>query len=162
MLAAAAALTFATAAHAQTTFDPATGEGFLAKGDVQLTLGWNNKALQDGAASLSVTYEGVVVTEVTWTCTNSNNETTQERERTTTTAVQGVVDSTARLRNQITGFNLIGFDGTATTSSSTEGPQANSCPNGPWSLTTPAGDAQFVSSTGGLLVNGAPLMTSGL
>jgi hypothetical protein len=159
MLAAAALAVVSTTAHASTTFDPATGTGFLAKGDVQLTLGWNNRALQNGADSLVVTYVGETVTERTWICTNSNNENTQERDRTTTTSIQGVVDAVARERNQITGFILSGYEGPATTTSTTEGNPLNSCPSGPWSLTTPAGDPVPVGSpTGGLRVNNEDLL----
>jgi hypothetical protein len=98
-----------------------------------------------------------VVTERTWICTNSNNQSTQERERTTTTSIQGVLESVARERNQITGFTLSGYDGTPTSSSTTAGNQLNSCPGGPWTLTTPAGDPEVISSTSALTVNDVPL-----
>ena len=42
VLAAIAALAVSTAALATVTFDPATGIGFVGKGDVQLAFGWNN------------------------------------------------------------------------------------------------------------------------
>jgi hypothetical protein len=160
--AAAAAAGFALvlsagSALAAVTFDPATGTGFVGKGDVQLALGYNNKQLQDNADSLVFAYVGEVVTEVSWVCTNSNNENLQERARTTTTSVEGVVDAVARERNQITGFNLNGYDGTVEKSETTEGPAVNSCPSGPWTLTSPAGDPEEVSSTGGLTVNGVAL-----
>jgi hypothetical protein len=140
-------------AAAAVTFDATTGTGFVGKGDVQLVFGWNNKALQDSAASVQFRANSVTVTEVSWICTNSNNENTQERERTTTTSLAGVVSSIARERNQITGFNLTGYSGTPTSSSTTEGNQLNSCPSGPWSLTTPAGDPEVISSTSGLEVS---------
>jgi hypothetical protein len=141
-----AALTVTGSALAAVTFDPATGTGFVGKGDVQLVYGWNNKALQDNAGAVQFRASSEVVTERSWTCTNANNESTQERDRTTTTETQGVVSSIARERNQITGFNLTGYSGTPTESSSTEGPPVNSCPSGPWSLTSPAGDPTVVSS----------------
>jgi hypothetical protein len=155
--AAGAVALFATTAYAAWTFDPATGTGFVGKGDVQLALGYNNKQLQDNAGSLVFTYESEVVTEVSWICTNSNNENTQERERTTTTTESGVANAVARERNQITGFNLTGFTSSTPVESTTEGNQLNSCPSGPWSLTTPAGAPVVVSSEGGLMVNGVPL-----
>jgi hypothetical protein len=149
-----------TVAFAAVTFDPATGQGFAGKGDVQLALGFNNKQLQDQAASLVFTYEGVeeTVTEVTWGCTNSNNENLQERARTTTTSSSrsDVVSAVAREKNQITGFNLNGYRALNTVSSSTtEGPAVNSCPSGPWILTDPAGAPDVISSTstGGLYVD---------
>lgn len=147
----------ASPAMAAVTFDAATGAGFVGKGDVQLALGWNNKQLQDRAESLEFTYESTVVTEVIWICTNSNNQHTQERERTTTTMISGVVEDVAHERNQITGFNLNGFESSNPGTPTTEGNPLNSCPNGPWTLTTQAGAPEVVSSTGGLYVNGVLL-----
>jgi hypothetical protein len=144
----------ASAVSAAVTFDAETGTGFVGKGDVQLAFGWNNKALQDNANSVQFQAESVVVTEVSWICTNSNNQNTQERERTTTISIQGVVSAAARERNQVTGFTLTGYSGTPTESSEVDGPAVDSCPSGPWSLTTPAGDPEVVStSEGGLQVS---------
>ncbi|MCW5979048.1 MAG: hypothetical protein KIT09_13285 [Bryobacteraceae bacterium] len=141
-------------AFAAVTFDPESGEGFVGKGDVQLVFGWNNAQLQANANSVEFRANTTVVSEVSWTCTNSNNQNEQIRERTTTTSIQGVVDSIARLKNQITGFNLEGYDpDNSTESSQTDGPALNSCPSGPWSLTTPAGDPEVVSSTSALQVS---------
>jgi hypothetical protein len=150
---AAAALSIATAALGAVTFDATTGTGFVGKGDVQLVYGWNNKALQDNAGSVQFQASSEVVSEVSWICTNPNNENTQERARTTTTTVEGVVSSVARERNQITGFNLTGYSGTTTESSTTEGNPLNSCPSGPWTLTTPAGDPEVVSESSRLQVS---------
>jgi hypothetical protein len=141
------ALSMATVALGAVTFDPATGTGFVGKGDVQLIFGWNNKALQDNAASVQFRASTEEVTEVSWECTNANNENIQERARTTTTTTQGVVSNIARVKNQITGFNLTGYSAGSTSTSETEGPPLNSCPSGPWSLTTPAGDPEVVSSS---------------
>lgn len=144
-------------ASALVTFDPATGSGFVGKGDVQLALNYNNKQLNDNASSLKFTYEGITVSETSWVCTNPKNENIQERERTTTTETAGVVSAIARdNKKQITGFNLDGFLGTPTGGITTEGNKLDSCPTG-WSLTTPAGDPVEVSSTGGLFVNGVAL-----
>jgi hypothetical protein len=137
--------------------DYSTGVGFVGKGDVQLALGLNNKQLQDQAASLEFTFNSEVVSEVSWTCTNSNNENTKVRERTTTITTEGIVSSIAREKNQITGFNLNGFTGTPTTSSTSEGNELNSCPGGPWTLTTHAGAPEVISTDGGLKVNGVDL-----
>jgi hypothetical protein len=103
--------------------------------------------LQDNANSVQFRANSEVVTEVSWTCTNEKNENTQDRERTTTTSIAGVLSSVARERNQITGFNLTGYTGTPTMSSTTEGNPLNSCPSGPWTLTTAAGTPEVVSST---------------
>jgi hypothetical protein len=157
IVASALVLTVIGTAVAAVTFDSATGTGFVGKGDVQLALNMNNKQLQDNAGSLTFAAVTSEVTEVSWTCTNTNNENTQVRERTTTTSVQGVVSSVARERNQITGFNITGYSGSATSGSTTEGNPLNSCPSGPWTLTTPAGDPEVISSTSVLTVNGVPL-----
>jgi hypothetical protein len=144
----------ASSAGAAVTFDPATGSGFVGKGDVQLLFGWNNKSLQDKADSLQFRAATEVVSEVSWICTNTNNENTQEREQATTTTVQGVVSSVARERNQITGFVLTSYAGdVSVTTGSTEGPALNSCPGGPWTLSTPAGEPEIVSTEGGLQVS---------
>lgn len=152
-----AVLMIVTAVFAAVTFDPTTGTGFVGKGDVQLALGYNNKQLQDNADSLQFAAMSTVVTERSWVCTNSNNQNIQERERTTTSTITGVVSKVDRVKNQITGFILNGYSGTPTGSSSTEGAPLNSCPSGPWSLTTPAGDPEVVSSSSVLTVNGVPL-----
>lgn len=142
-VAAVAALGSAGAANAAVTFDPATGEGFVGKGDVQLAFGWNNKALNENAAAVG--FESDVVSEVSWVCTKDNGN-TQERERTTTT--EGLVAHVTRdNKRQITGFTLTGYSGSTTTSS--DGPKLNTCPD-KWELTVPAGDPEIVG--GGLYV----------
>ena len=151
-------LSLVPAANAAVSFNPQTGQGFVGKGDVQTALGWNNAQLQSGAASLQFTATSTVVTEREWTCTNSNNQNEQVRERTTTTTISGVVSQVARERNQITGFNLIGY-GSTSESSTSDGPPLNSCPSGPWSLTQAAGDPVVVSQSGELKVNSVTIAT---
>lgn len=155
----AGALLASSLAGAAVAFDPETGEGFVGKGDVQTAFGWNNKQLQDNLGGVEFSYaaESTVVTEQSWECTNANNDNIQERERTTTTSssTTGVVSSVARVKNQITGVNLSGWSGTPVVvpgATETEGPRVDSCPSGPWTLTTPAGDPEVISdeSTGGL------------
>ncbi len=51
------ALAVPTAALASVTLDPATGKGFVGKGDVQTPFGWNDAALQSKAGGVSFTYE---------------------------------------------------------------------------------------------------------
>lgn len=150
----ATSLALASPAAAAFTFDTETGTGFVGKGDVQYTLGWNNTQLQAGAESVQFASVSEVVTETSWICTNSNNQQQQERERATTTSIAGLVDSIGRDKKQITGFILEGYAGNPSQSSTTEGPAVNTCPNGPWTLTTPAGDPEVVSSTSSLDVSG--------
>jgi hypothetical protein len=129
------------------------GTGFVGKGEVQLVSGLNNQQVQNA----TVSFEAVTttVTEVSWECTNTRNETIQERERTTTTESTAVVSSQARIKNQITGYNLLGF-GSSSSSTTTEGPAVNTCPTN-WVLTSPAGDPVVVDSSSQLYtyVNGA-------
>jgi hypothetical protein len=161
LMAAAAATAFvSTAAWAVVTFDPDIGTGFVGKGDVQLIYGWNNKQLQQNANNVDFRANSLTITEVSWECTNSNNDKVQERERTTTTSVQGILTTVARENSKgkdgpVTGFNLNGYEGgSATTSTSSEGPPLNSCPASPstWYLSTPAGDPMEISSTSALEV----------
>lgn len=53
-------------------------------------------------------------------------ETRQERANVTTTDVTAVVNNAARIKNQITGYNLTGF-GATTTTSVVDGPTPRSC-----------------------------------
>lgn len=140
---------------ATVTFDPATGTGFVGKGDVQLALGYNNKQLQDNANNLVFTYESISVTETTWTCDKDSGPQTQERANTTTRTTQGVVSGVARVNNQITGFNLNGFSGTPTSSTTTSGPSVDSCPSSWTAIDKIVGDP--VVTGGGLQVNGVVL-----
>lgn len=139
------------AASAAITFDAETGTGFVGKGDVQYTFGWNNKQLQDNAASVQVRVNLKETSEVSWECTNANNDKVQERERTTTTTTTGLVTTVGRLKNQITGFNLNGYGVGYSNTTETDGPPLNSCPNanGTWSLTSPAGDPVVTGTSGG-------------
>lgn len=139
------------------------GVGFVGKGDIQLIYDWNNKALQDcvgiagSSGCLSFRMASTSVTESTWTCTRDASTQRQERARTTTIATQALVAATARVRNQVTGFNLNGFDpnSPATTTTTTDGPALNSCPTfwSPSNLVTttlPGGDPVLeISNDGG-------------
>jgi hypothetical protein len=122
-LALAAMLVASTAAIAAVTFNPETGEGFVGKGDVQTALGLNNAQLQNA----QITFRALKVTEHTWTCDRDGGPQTQERA--TETTAQQLVSSTARVKNQITGFNLIEYSG-AEQEVSRDGPPVGSCPTG--------------------------------
>src|SRR5215212_6865659 len=109
-------------ALAVVTFDPATGMGFVGKGDVQLAFGWNNQQLQTNAGSVTFRALTETVEDSTWTCDRDAGPQIQERTRTRRAAIQSVVGSIARERNQINGFNLIGYSGTPTETTSSDGP----------------------------------------
>lgn len=151
--AAAATAMISTAAFAAVTFDPATGTGFVGKGDVQLAYGWNNKGLQDNHTNVSFSYNST--TETTWTCTKlvtQGNGVTHENVnvRSSETSTQGLVSHIARERNQITGFNITAFNGAVTTT--TDGPAAGSCPANPSGFVYDD-NAETESSGGGLMVH---------
>jgi hypothetical protein len=114
---------------AAVTFDSGTGTGFVGKGDLQLLYGWNNKGLQDNAASVQFRASSATVTETTWTCDRDAGPQTQERANTTTTTTQGIVSSIARERNQITGFILNGYNGAPQVTEEHDGPAIGSCPS---------------------------------
>jgi hypothetical protein len=138
IVASALVLTVVGTAVAAVTFNAETGFGFAGKGDVQMTLNWNNKQLQDNATSVRIRATTVSGTEQSWTC-EKDNENTQVRNRTSETNVSGVFTVVARERNQITGFHLNGYTNRSSSGLVTEGPALNSCPTF-WTLTVPAGD----------------------
>ena len=121
--AAVAAATISTAALALVTFDPATGTGFVGKGDVQLAFGWNNKQLQDNAGGVGFVYNQT--TSYTGVCTwttgeGTRGERTHNVDHTTSTAVLSTIGYEARKNSSgkdgsITGFFLIGNGATTTT-----------------------------------------------
>lgn len=121
--AAVAAATISSAALALVTFDPATGTGFVGKGDVQLAYGWNNKQLQDNAGGVGFVYDQT--TSYTAVCTwttgeGTRGERTHNVDHNTSTAVLSSVAYEARKNSNgkdgsITGFFLNGFGATTTT-----------------------------------------------
>ena len=128
-LALVAMLVAAGAAFAAYTFDPATGTGFVGKGDVQLIYGYNNQQLQTNASKID--FRAITTSETSWTCSrpaptpqDPNREITQQRNNTTT--AQGLATTVARDNSKgkngpVTGFNLIGYDSPPTVISS-DGP----------------------------------------
>lgn len=116
-----------TVALAAVTFDPATGTGFVGKGDVQLAFDWNNAALQANAGSVTFTYGLKTTFNVTceWeTFTNSSGNGQKESKTIEHVETEGfnintriTVGSASRLNPQgaVTGFNLTGIGGIAPT-----------------------------------------------
>lgn len=155
LYAAAAATAFvASAASAAVIFDETTGTGFVGKGDVQLALGLNNAGLQ-ALGNPTFTYESV--TENSWDCVKivvTGNGSIREivQERNNMRGVSGLVSSIARVKNQITGYNLSGY---SSTSHTTDGPATGSCPNDNSEFVE--GSVQSLTIGGGLSVNGVPL-----
>lgn len=109
------AATFTAAVLAAVTFDPTTGKGFVGKGDVQLAFGWSNAQLQSNAKGVAFAFNQHE--QYTGTCTFSvitGGVRNQEIRSVTSTRVKNVnlageVAYDTRMRNQITGFNLTGY-----------------------------------------------------
>ena len=151
-LALLAMLVAAGAVFAAYTFDPATGKGFVGKGDVQLIYGWNNTQLQNNAKL--VDFRTSTTSETSWTCSRpapTPNDPTREitQQRHTTTTTQGLATTVARETSKgkdgpVTGFNLTGYDAPPTVT--TDGPEIGSCPATPSGFTYDEGSE--VTTTG--------------
>lgn len=142
---------FASAvAFASVTFDPATGTGFVGKGDVQLAFGWNNQALQQNASGLTFSYlaEEHYKFDCTFTVEVGKDKVREPRtqNRGKESSVDANVAFDARRSNQITGFNLTGFGAVTTTGEAPE--NGGSCPGGQFNDGV-ISNVELVSSTGG-------------
>jgi hypothetical protein len=159
-VAVAATMILAVGAFAAVTFDPATGTGFVGKGDVQLVYGWNNKQLQDNASTVDFRVSSESITS--WTCSKPNPGNPDQPDivnlRSSTVTTQGLVTNVARETSKgkngpITGFNLTGYDGSTTTT--TTGDALGSCPAVPSGFThdgneqTSGGGSSFEVTTDG-------------
>lgn len=148
----------AVPATAAVTFDPATGTGFVGKGDVQIVFSWSNKALQDNASKVDFRVNSV--TETSWTCSKEvvqGNGVVRDivQERSTSSTTQGLVTSVARENSKgkdgaVTGFFLTGYEGGASVSV-TDGPAVGSCPANPSGFVYD-GNAETTETGGGLEV----------
>ncbi len=136
------------------TFDPATGMGFVGKGDVQLAFGWNDAVLQANAGAVTFTYNSTDTYEAvcTWvTGEGTRGEKTHNVTFNKSTVVTSTIAYGMRTNSQgkVTGFNLNGL-GTVTTDGvvpEVGGACLGEGANGTYSSVTPTG------STGGLYVN---------
>jgi hypothetical protein len=120
-----ACLAGAYAVFAIVTFDPASGKGFVGKGDVQLAMGWNNAQLQANAHSVAFNYvvrEVYAVTEV-FATGNPDNPWSLNVHEIAITMVYGIRSSVdadprqVRGQKQFTGFNLFGYTGVSVSGS---------------------------------------------
>ncbi|PWI15537.1 hypothetical protein DI272_16160 [Streptomyces sp. Act143] len=116
---AAAAVALATGpALAAVTFDPATGTGFVGKGDVQTAFGWNNKQLQTNAPGVTFAYDATTHYSAVceWiTGAGTKGQKTHDITLNRHTGVSNTVAYDPRVQTQITGFTLTGFGSTSTT-----------------------------------------------
>lgn len=145
--------TFATAAMAAVTLD-VNGNGFVGKGDVQLAFGWNNAALQSKAADVTFSYnsQDIYDVECYWeTETGKGKVIVHDINVPKHVNINATVNFDARIKTQITGFNLNGFGDINVTG--TVPVVGDTCPGN--NLGTIIGVTQ-TGSTGGLYVNYGP------
>ena len=92
-------------AFGSVTFDPATGKGFVGKGDVQNVLGWNNATLQQKASSAVFTYVKTDTYEVVnaWATGNVNNPVSLNYHQITVTTMAVVTSSVNADPRQVNG-----------------------------------------------------------
>ena len=128
------------------------GTGFVGKGDVQLIYGWNNAQLQNNASLVRFQVSQSTTTEYSWQCLNGGGNDVNKSDSTTTTT-QGVVDSIARVKNQITGFNLNGYSGEPVVTTVPSGPARDACGNGQAFVDGSDDGGTITASSGGLQVS---------
>lgn len=161
-----AALAIPAAGIASVAVD-ANGVGFVGKGDVQTALGGlNNARIQAKDFTVTFTQKSTTQQSFDWTCVKTTvtgngtvRETRQERANVTTTDVTAVISNEARVKNQITGFNLTGF-GDTTTTSVVDGPAPLSCPDASSGFELDREsvvEGAPIVTAGSLFVNGVPL-----
>jgi hypothetical protein len=125
-LAACTAVT--VAAYAAVTFSPATGIGFVGKGDLQTPWGWNDAKLQGCASGISFYYAASQTASYAAVCVFTTGDGTPgqkthyvEHNVNKVSAVNSNVTHEARKNHEgkITGFNLTGLESTTTIASGT-------------------------------------------
>ncbi len=115
---------------AEIIFDPANGRGFVGKGDVQETCGWNNQQLQMHASGVkftadhSETYEYICE----WTTGNEKNRKVHQQHKRTSYHITSNIAFEARNKKQISGFNLTGYGESVVTGSSELPNVGDRCP----------------------------------
>jgi hypothetical protein len=103
-----------TGASASVTYDTTTGFGTVGKGDVQLTLGYNNTQMQANATSLVFTQESVDTYDVVveWYTGSIKNQKHHIITQHKTTTLNDYVSYDLKVKKQVVGFNLTGIDST--------------------------------------------------
>lgn len=101
----------ATSALAAVTFNPATGTGFIGKGDVQLAFEWNNKALNNNIGAVAFTYE--VEGTYTYVCSRVHSRHGYQEQTFPNKVTSLNSELEHELRNNkkgaVTGIRLVGF-----------------------------------------------------
>ena len=133
------------------TFDPATGTGFVGKGDVQMALGYNNPVMQAEAGNLAFTY--VAETMLSQLCQKETGGAGQSEIKihyhtwTWARSLNAGVTYQSRTNQQVSGFNLTGYSDF----SSGGGLPSNICRPDESSNWVPAAPVQVISSSPGVL-----------
>lgn len=141
----------AGSAFAAVTIDPATGEGFVGKGDVQTALGYNNAQMQKEAENLTFNYVTKTTYEVTVTWTTgegTRGEKTHTVDHERSSSINSSIGYDSRTKKQVTGFILNGFTEPGTTGKIPK--VGDEFPGNSGHIVT---DIKVVSTTGGLYVN---------
>lgn len=146
-----AALTASVSAFAGVTFDPATGTGFVGKGDVQTALGYNNHVMQSQEGNLAFTY--VAETMLSQLCQKETGGAGKSEVKihyhtwTWARAISSSLAYQSRTQRQVTGFHLLGY----LDFSSGGGLPSNICRPDESSEWTPAAPVEVLSSSPGML-----------
>ncbi|WP_142752186.1 hypothetical protein [Neobacillus piezotolerans] len=146
----------AGSAFAAVTFDPATGAGYVGKGDVQTAMGWNNADLQKNAGDLVFTYKTkeVYAITVTWTTGDGKRgEKTHDVEHERISSINATIDFSPKSNKQISGFNLKYF----TDEKEVTGKIPQVGEEFPGQSGHIVSSVDLVSSTSGLYVNGVQI-----
>lgn len=116
------------------TFDPSTGTGFVGKGDVQSSFGWNNAGLQANAAGVTFFYDSRASYTAVCTFTTGDGTPGQKTHNVDHHKKIGAlsdIEYSARVHHQIDGFILEGFEGAGQESGGTIPVEGDPCPGNP-------------------------------
>ena len=117
------------AASASVTLDPATGTGFVGKGDVQTAYGWNDQKLQLNASGVSFRYETTTDDTYSVTCEwdTGNKQIVHHKQTKSSNLLDSIAydlksGSRVNPNTKVNGFNLTGIESTTTIASSGDVP----------------------------------------
>ena len=147
-----AVMTVVFIAYAAVTFDPASGTGFVGKGDVQLAFGWNNATMQRNHTGITFVYEQTseYSFECEWYTGPTRNRTYHRNSKTEEFSVNASIPSDSRRTGQWTGWNLNGWNDSAPSGSAPNITNADCGSEGNEMKTLVEGSVELVSSSGGL------------
>ena len=133
--AAVGAVALTGTATAAVTFDPASGTGFVGKGDVQVPFGWNDAKLQQFATGVSFVYESESDDEYAVTCewdTGSKKIVRHIQTKRANVGSMVTYDVKSATRNnpngKVTGFKLTGLQNVVQSSDGSVPVVGASCP----------------------------------